>query len=132
MTASKNTSRMGIAIAIMALTVLTLAPAASAAGSDQLSGWEQTSNGRGVDAAYDNGQKARAAATGSTVAEPHGWEATTTATQRSVRVVGEPSGPEVFPITTILLYTVGGLAALIVAFGVTRTVRSHRRPPRVA
>ena len=136
MTATQNTRRWGIALPIMILAVLALAPAAGAAGQDQLSGWERTSTAKG----YDNGQAARAGQT-STVAEPgqgtsveglRGWEATTTATQRTARVVHAPSGPEVFPITSILLYLAGGLGALIVALGVARMVRPNRRPPRVA
>jgi uncharacterized Zn-binding protein involved in type VI secretion len=129
MTTSQNTPRAGIVLAIVVLAVTVLAPAAGAAGQDELSGWERTATAR---TGNTNSGPVSEPGPVTSVQGLRGWEATTTATQPSARVANPTSGPESFPITTILLYVAAGLAAIIVALGVARMTRPNRRPPRVA
>lgn len=133
MTGLQNIQRLAIATAFAVLTVMALAPAAGAQAQDTRSGWERTTTARGESASSATGSTTVSQqGPGTSMQDPRGWEATSSATQRAARITTAPSSPDTFPVTSVLLYLAAGLAALIVAFGVSRMVRPNRRPPRVA
>lgn len=129
MTGYAATRRLVSAFVLAALMVLAVAPAAIAGpASDQLSGWERTSNsGKTQSAGGDS------VATGTQVAPVQGlrgWEATGTATGNSPRIAGDGqpvSSPQAPSFSPTLLYVLAALAAIGVAFGTARMLRPHGR-----
>jgi hypothetical protein len=138
MTAYSKIQRLATAAVFAALTMLALAPGASAqtAGTPdgsqvQPRGWEQSTTVTGGPArSYDNGQTARADGGGTVSTQPRGWEATGVATKSSTSSASTDTDP--FSISTALLTVAALIAAGLVAFGMTRLLRPHGRPHGVA